>query len=137
MPKTIQPQFLNWTKWGGLVAFLLLPLFMTAQLAVSLQGTNPPCNGLFAGQITSSVTGATGPITYAWSTGATTAFVNNLPAGTYGLTVTSGGMTASSSTTLTQPAQLTLSLDADQSCEEPFVITATVGGGVQPYKYNW
>ncbi len=110
---------------------------MTAQLSVSLSGTNPPCNGLFAGQITSSVTGATGPITYAWSTGATTAFVNNLPAGNYSLTVTSGGMTASSSTTLTQPAQLTLSLDADQSCEEPFTITATVGGGVMPYKYNW
>jgi SprB repeat len=55
--------------------------------------------------VVSSITGASGPYTYLWSDGSTTATRRNLSAGTYSLTVTAvGGMTGTSTSVVSQPA---------------------------------
>ncbi len=56
------------------------------------------------GEISSTPTGGTGPYSYIWSNGGTTASQTSLSAGTYTVTVTdANGCTASQSTTVTQP----------------------------------
>ncbi|TXK71954.1 T9SS type A sorting domain-containing protein [Mesonia sp. K4-1] len=48
--------------------------------------TNVSCNG--NGSATVTATGGTSPYTYSWSNGANTATINNLPAGSYTVTIT-------------------------------------------------
>lgn len=66
--------------------------------------SNVGCNGEATGSILPSVYGGTPPYTYVWSTGATTAFVNNLSSGTYTVTVSdANGCSTETSVTLNQP----------------------------------
>jgi gliding motility-associated-like protein len=77
---------------------------------------------------------------YAWSTGATTQQVGNLGAGMYSVTVTDiKGCTATASTTLTEPTELTVGfLVTDLTCFgfNNGVITVEPSGGVPPYRYS-
>ncbi len=99
------------------------------------------CSGSCDGQITSGVTGATGTITYHWSSGPTTADLFNVCPGTYSLTVTDGsGQSASSSVTITAPPSLNLTvqstLPSDISASDG-AASAIVSGGVPNYTYTW
>ncbi|MEM9837267.1 MAG: M12 family metallo-peptidase [Bacteroidota bacterium] len=58
---------------------------------LTYQITGVSCNGAADGGLTVSPQGGTPPYTYLWSTGATTASISNLTAGTYTVTVTDGG----------------------------------------------
>ena len=58
---------------------------------LSLTTTAATCNGVSDGSITLTATGGNGTYTYQWSNGATTASLNNIPAGSYSVTVTSNG----------------------------------------------
>jgi PKD-like domain/SprB repeat/Secretion system C-terminal sorting domain len=70
--------------------------------AVTLTKTNATC-GQNNGAITATATGGTSPFSYLWNTGATTAAINNLAAGTYTVTVTdANSLTATANTTVTQ-----------------------------------
>lgn len=100
--------------------------------------TSIACHNDSTGSISTNTTG----LTYQWSTGATTSALNNLPAGTYSVTVTgTGGCVDSLSIVLTQPDSLYIQLDSilDISCfnGDPGSVNITPNGGVGPYTYAW
>jgi PKD repeat protein len=128
-------------------------IIVTEPPALTLTGTvtNVSCYGGNNGTIITSVTGGTAPYLYAWTasgggSGITAGTPNqaNLTAGTYDLTVTDAhGCTINDSWTLTQPAQLTVSVTTDDNiigtCSDA-QLNATVTGGVEPaggYIYSW
>ncbi len=77
----------------------------TTALSVGITTTGQDCSGAATGSATAAGAGGNGGYTYVWSTGATTATISNLPAGTYAVTVTdSKNCTAINSVTLTNPA---------------------------------
>lgn len=77
-------------------------------LGVTLTPTPPTCVGGSNGSVLSSVTGVNGTATYAWSNSATSPDITNVGEGNYSLTVTDDlGCTATQSTTLTAPADVT------------------------------
>ena len=97
--------------------------------------TNIACFGDSTGMIDIAATmGGTAPYTYAWSNNATTSMIGNLAAGPYDVTITdASGCTFTQSYTITEPAQLSLTLtdNADGSA------TAGATGGTTPYTYQW
>src|SRR6185436_14730960 len=62
----------------------------TNTLAIAPAVTPAGCSGA-TGAITLNVTGGVAPLTFAWSNGATTQDLNNIPGGTYHITVTDAG----------------------------------------------
>ena len=111
-------------------------------------GFNITCNGATDGSINAIPGGGCAPYAYAWNTGDTVANLNNLPAGTYSLTLTDfNNCTVSDSVTLTQPAPLvsqgivadTTGCGANISCNggADGNATVTVTGGCTPYSYLW
>ncbi len=103
-------------------------------------GKNIRCYGDFNGSINLTVSGASGPVTYLWSNGATTEDLSGLGAGTYTVTVTSNNCTATASKILTQPAALNITFTkTNVSCKggSDGMAKATVKGGNSPYTYSW
>ena len=111
-------------------------------ISVSLTATNITCNGSSNGTAKATVTGATGPITYAWSTTATTDSIGGLITGNYILTITDSiGGTAIDSIIITEPAALVAAtvVDANISCNgySDGGATASATGGTASYTYTW
>ncbi len=79
------------------------------------------------------------PFSYSWSTGASTAEVDNLPAGTHYVTVSNAnGCTAVDSVTLTAPDELLINLNVSPiSCfgETDGAVQVVAEGGTPPYVY--
>lgn len=104
--------------------------------------TQVACNGGATGAATASVSGGTAPYAYAWNTGATTATLSNVGAGSYTVIVTDAkGCTAIASVTITEPAALVASVAVPTaiSCNGAAnaVLTTSVTGGATPYTYLW
>jgi hypothetical protein len=110
-------------------------------LSSSATATNIDCNGSASGSATVNVVGGTAPLSHAWSNGASTQSVNNLPAGTYTVTVTdANGCTISQSVTITQASALNpLISTTNNLCAgmNNGNIDLTVAGGTPPYMYSW
>ena len=97
--------------------------------AVSASSTDANCDGAPTGSATANVPGSPDEYTYLWSNGATTQTVDNLPAGTYSVTVTDGFNCAATATTTiaaeddAQPQvvtnDVTLYLDANGMAQLP------------------
>jgi gliding motility-associated-like protein len=105
-------------------------------LGLSTVVTNAGCNGGSDGSIDLTVTGATGVVTYSWSNAATTEDISGLTAGAYTITVTdASGCTATASSTITQPTQLTASSSATPivTVGGTTTLTVTAAGGTAPY----
>ncbi len=88
-------------------------LMLTPPTALSMMDTlvQPRCYGTATGRIGIGVAGGTLPYVYVWSNGASTASINNLRAGTYGVTVTDGkGCSLVESFLLGEPAKMQLAL---------------------------
>lgn len=76
------------TDSGGNTGTLIVNISQPAPINANVTGvdeTSAPANN---GSATAAPTGGTSPYTYLWSTGATTATINNLNSGTYTVTVT-------------------------------------------------
>lgn len=99
------------------------------------------CNGGNNGAATASGSGGSGNYTYAWSTGANSATVNNLPAGTYIFTVTdSENCTSTASVAINQPALLVANASATAETASGAAngtATAAPSGGTPAYTYQW
>ncbi|SEQ38085.1 Por secretion system C-terminal sorting domain-containing protein [Neolewinella agarilytica] len=99
------------------------------------------CNGDADGELTVTVTGGTEPYTYLWSDDQTTATATGLVAGDYTVTITDlNGCVTSTGGTITEPDALTLTTDqTDIGCSGDAAgsITLMVGGGTEPYTYEW
>ncbi|MGL3000579.1 VWA domain-containing protein, partial [Flavobacterium sp. RSSB_23] len=111
--------------------------------------TDASCFGASTGSVTAgAVTGAVGTVTYSWKNASntvvgSTASVNNLPAGTYTVTVTDSCSSESNSVTVGQPeAALALgaSSKTDASCFGASTGSVTAGavtGAVGTVTYSW
>jgi PKD domain/Ig-like domain CHU_C associated/PKD-like domain/SprB repeat/CHU_C Type IX secretion signal domain len=131
------------------------PLTVTAAVNSDYNGADISCNGFADGAVLATPAGGTGTYTYAWyddiglssAIGQTTPSATGLTAGTYWVEVTDlNGCTAPASVVVTEPPALSLSLAVtsdyngeDISCNGAAdgEITATVGGGLGTYYYNW
>ncbi|MFA9194463.1 PKD domain-containing protein [Flavobacterium sp. FBOR7N2.3] len=115
-------------------------------LAIELRAdvSNPlSCLDANTGAINLIVTGGTPPFTYAWSNGAQTEDLINLPPDNYVVNVTdANGCKATNSWTIIRFEQLTPSIETitDYDCDTKYVKQTFVGhvkGGIPPYKLSW
>lgn len=113
-----------------------------AALALSTTGTAVNCFGQSTGAASVSANGGTSPYTYAWNIGTTSSAINNVPAGTYSVTVTDAkGCTATINRTINQPSAA-LSATSSQTNINCFgqstgAVSLNVSGGTSPYSYSW
>jgi hypothetical protein len=117
----------------------------SAQSALSaLTTSRVSCASLSAG--TATVTAAGGspvdPYTYLWNNGVTSYTVNNLTAGTYYVTVTSGIDTVMDSVVVVAdptPIAITVTSQSVDSNAVNAIASATISvtGGTPPYTYRW
>ncbi len=101
----------------------------------------PICNNNNNGSILINAFQGVAPYTYLWSNGATSNFIDNLLAGTYGLTITDNvGCEVSSTVNLGQPNALMVSeTKSNIACfgDNNGYATLNVTGGSIPYQYQW
>lgn len=104
--------------------------------------TNVSCNGGNNGSATVSVSSATPPYTYSWTTAPvqTTTTATGLSAGTYSVTVTDTyGCVGSTTVSITEPTAFTGSVSTTSAAcgNNNGSATLTVSGGTAPYTYSW
>ncbi|MCX6324290.1 MAG: SprB repeat-containing protein, partial [Sphingobacteriales bacterium] len=124
---------------GGLTELVMAcsPLGNCAVTA-SIAGTNVLCNGASTGAANLTVTGATAPVTYAWSNSAITEDLTGILAGTYSVTVTdANNCTATANVTITQPTALVAASSVTGAAilcaNGTTTVTVTATGGTAPY----
>lgn len=109
--------------------------------AVVVTGTEVVCGTGNLGSASATPTAGTPPFSFSWSNGSASSIINNLPAGTYTVTVTdANGCTATDGITINVVDDITLSADVKSiRCfgESNGEITVTPSGGDAPYTYQW
>ena len=113
-----------------------------AGLILSNTQVNVLCFGNNTGSIDLTVTGGTGPYTYAWSNNTTAQDPSNLIAGAYTVTVTdANGCTATATVTITQPASALVATTTQVMIAcfggNTGSVNMTPTGGTAPYTYVW
>ena len=110
-------------------------------LSTAITSTNITCNGANNGSASVTVSGATNPITYLWSNGATTASISSLAPGVYTVQILdANGCPATVNTTLTEPPVLATNATATNETAAGAnngSATAAPNGGIAPYTYLW
>ncbi len=99
------------------------------------------CYGNEDGQIQAIPVGGTGPYSYLWETGDTTASIDDLAPGTYFVTITDmNGCTTTGGAILDEPQPLEVDLHTiDNACNQTMhgVAIANVTGGTAPFIIHW
>lgn len=113
-------------------------------LVLSANLTNAfDCDNANSGAINLLVSGGAAPFTYAWSNGAITEDLNNIPAGNYLVTVTdANGCNKQAQYSINRPPPIVTGVvtKTDFDCETKYVkqtFVADVSGGVPPYQLVW
>src|SRR5205085_12645944 len=110
-------------------------------VSAMLSSTNNLCYGDHAGIAVVGVNGGTSAYAYLWSpSGGTNAAAVNLAAGNYTVLITDAhGCTSTQTVPITQPSQLTLSVNTPPviCINQSATISATAGGGTPSYTYAW
>ena len=124
-----------------LSCFLSIPV--QAQLVLTTSTTDATCTAADGTATVTSVSGATGAISYLWSDGQTTQTATGLVAGTYTVTASdTNGDTGTSSVTVGSNV-ITLNLNAgefnvDETCTgSDGRVTVRVLSGQAPFNYQW
>ncbi len=117
------------------VVVVVAPIDLTATTL-----NNIACFGDSTGSINTNLAG--GGYTYLWSTGATTAAIDSLPAGGYSVTVSNAtGCTATATYALIQPttalAATATVVDVPCASDTTGSIDLSPTGGTAPYTYLW
>lgn len=117
-------------------------VFVSAPAAIAITATSSPATcGNNNGSLSASVTGGTGPYTYAWSGGGTTATINNKASGSYTVTVTdSRGCVSSASFNISNIGGATVTVTkTNASCNGGAngSATANISGGTAPFVISW
>lgn len=112
-------------------------------LEVSIEIIEPvSCNGSSDAELSANVTGIGSPFTYNWSNGENSSAIEDLPAGSYSVTVENVvGCTADATINLTEPDIISVTIDTkDANCTEGdfsgAVYTSEVSGGIAPYLFS-
>ena len=109
-------------------------------LGLNVVAQNPLCFGA-SGALKAEVGGDFPPYTFVWSTGASGSNLNNIPTGSYTVTVTTPqGCSATATASLTEPPILTAAVSQfnDIDCYRPEGnVTLAVVGGTPGYQYLW
>ena len=108
-----------------------------SDLALTINSVDAVCNG--TGSAEAIPSGGNPPYSFEWSTGAQTAAIDNLLAGSYTVTLTdASGCNQIESVTILTDNDLVVDVVVDYECGDPFgTATATASGGVPPYSYEW
>lgn len=115
--------------------------FSCIQLAAHIESTDESCFGAADGSALIVIDEGEGPFTYEWSTGATTAQLDNLSAGTYLATVfDSDGNTVELETIISSPEEIVLTASVVNATCAGIAngsIDLTASGGVGNFTYSW
>ncbi len=119
-----------------------LDVIQPNEINATINATNLLCNSDSNGILTiSTVSGASPPYTYLWSTGQNTPIISNLKAGNYDVTITDGsGCNNTFSNLITQPSQITSTFSVNNittTGANNGSITSFPIGGTPPYTYSW
>ena len=132
------------TDFNGCTETDMVEITSFPGLTASISGENVDCFANQTGSISVNVEGGLEPYDYEWSpnaNGATTPDLNDIPMGTYSVTVTDqNGCADTAETTIIQSEALSLNMsETDVDCYGAFTGTASVGvvGGSPPYSYQW
>ena len=130
---------LSLTDAHGCTADTTILINTATPLQLNATLTHVQCFGQSNGAIDVTVTQGTPNYSYFWDNGANTQDLNNIPSGTYRLTLVDGnGCTAYGSFDVLQPAQLNLSaVVTDVTTNTPGSIDLSVTGGVPTYLFAW
>lgn len=129
----------TFTGSNGCDSTHIITLTVGNQISITTAAVHVSCFGGTNGSATATASGGNGNFTYIWSNGGTTTTISSLPGGTYGITITDGnGCTATSSVTITQPAELVASASGvNVTCASLGSATVSASGGTTPYNYMW
>lgn len=110
------------------------------QLGISAVITSNVCAGGSQGSVVLEVSGATEPVTYAWSNGGTNSSIINMVAGEYHVTISdAAGCIEEQTYTITEPPPILITVDSIENVQDfpSGLIHVSVSGGTPSYSFLW
>ncbi|MEO8148241.1 MAG: GEVED domain-containing protein [Bacteroidia bacterium] len=125
------------TDSRGCTTTISVTITQPLTLSANCLSTNAVCFNANNGTVTVGASNGTGPYNYLWSNGSTNASQGSLAPGTYTVTVTDAhGCTVQCTSTVTQPAQLTVSISGNTAICIGSPNPLTAGAGFTSYLWS-